>query len=259
MLEDVVDEQEHVLALAVAEVLGDGQRAERHACACARGLVHLAVHERGLGEDALAGGELGLLHLVVQVVAFARTLTHAREAGYAAMRLRDVVDELHDEHRLAHAGAAEQADLAALAVGREQVDDLDAGLEDLDLRALLDEGGSRFVNRVVLLGDDLGPRVHGLADHIQDASQRLIADRHRDGGACVLHGHTAHQTVGRVHRDRAHGAFTEVLRDLEHQVVLDRVDRRVGYAQRAEQLGQLAGRELHVHDRADDLRNGSTD
>ena len=44
-----------------------------------------------------------------------------------------------DEHGLADAGAAEQADLAALAVRGEQVDDLDAGLEDLDLRALLDE------------------------------------------------------------------------------------------------------------------------
>ena len=32
---------------------------------------------------------------------------------------------------LAHAGAAEEADLAALHVGLEQVDDLDAGLEHL--------------------------------------------------------------------------------------------------------------------------------
>jgi hypothetical protein len=39
---------------------------------------------------------------------------------------RDVVDELHDDHRLADAGAAEEPDLAALRVGREEVDDLDA-------------------------------------------------------------------------------------------------------------------------------------
>ena len=59
--------------------------------------------------------------------------------GHAAVRLGDVVDELQDEHGLADAGAAEEADLAALAVGGEQVDDLDAGLEDLDLGGLVDE------------------------------------------------------------------------------------------------------------------------
>jgi len=38
--------------------------------------------------------------------------------------LGDVVDELHDEHCLADAGAAKQADLAAALVRRQQVDDL---------------------------------------------------------------------------------------------------------------------------------------
>jgi hypothetical protein len=40
------------------------------------------------------------------------------------VRLGDVVDQLHDEHSLADAGAAEEADLAALLVRRKQVDDL---------------------------------------------------------------------------------------------------------------------------------------
>jgi hypothetical protein len=43
------------------------------------------------------------------------------------------MDQLLDQHRLADAGPAEEADLAALDVGRDQVDDLDARLEDLDL------------------------------------------------------------------------------------------------------------------------------
>jgi hypothetical protein len=42
----------------------------------------------------------------------------------------DVADQLLNQHGLAHAGAAEEADLAALLVGGEQVDDLDAGDED---------------------------------------------------------------------------------------------------------------------------------
>jgi hypothetical protein len=38
--------------------------------------------------------------------------------------------ELHDEHRLAHARAAEQPGLAAADEGAKQVDDLDAGFQD---------------------------------------------------------------------------------------------------------------------------------
>ena len=47
------------------------------------------------------------------------------------MVLGHVVDKLHDDDRLAHARAAEEADLAALEKGLDQVDDLDAGLEHL--------------------------------------------------------------------------------------------------------------------------------
>src|SRR5947209_4927116 len=58
----------------------------------------------------------------------------------AAVLLGEVVDQLLDEDGLADAGAAEEADLAALDVRGEQVDDLDPGLEDLDLRRQVLEG-----------------------------------------------------------------------------------------------------------------------
>ena len=78
------------------------------------GLVHLPVHERALGVARLRAelDHAALDHLVVQVVTLARALADAREHGETAVALRDVVDELHDEHRLADAGAAEEADLA---------------------------------------------------------------------------------------------------------------------------------------------------
>ena len=47
------------------------------------------------------------------------------------MGLGDIVDELGDEHGLADAGTAKQANLAALCVGSKQVNDFDAGLEHL--------------------------------------------------------------------------------------------------------------------------------
>ena len=63
----------------------------------------------------------------------------------------DVVDQLLDDDRLADAGAAEQADLAAAQVRLEQVDDLDAGLEHLQLGRLLLERRRRAVDRPALL------------------------------------------------------------------------------------------------------------
>jgi hypothetical protein len=75
---------------------------------------------------------------VIEVVAFAGPLADAGEHRVAAEQLGDVVDQFLDQNRLADAGAAEQADLAALGVGAQQVDDLDAGRQDFGLGRLLD-------------------------------------------------------------------------------------------------------------------------
>ena len=91
-------------------------------------------------------------HLPPEVVALAGALPHAGEDGVAAVLGGDVVDQLLDEHRLAHAGAAEQADLSAFGVGGQQVDDLDTGLEDVHHGALVLERGGLAVNRPLLAG-----------------------------------------------------------------------------------------------------------
>ena len=177
--EDVVDEEQHVLAL-VAEIFGDGEAGQADARPRPRRLVHLAVDERAFGALAAAL----LVHarfdeLVIEVVAFAGALADAGEHRIAAMGLGDVVDQLLDDHRLADAGAAEQADLAALGIGREQVDHLDAGGQDLRFRRLLDEFGRRLMDGALRLGRDRPGLVDGLADHVHDAAERLLADRHR--------------------------------------------------------------------------------
>ena len=78
-------------------------------------------------------------HLVIEVVAFAGTLADACEHRQAAVLLGDVVDELEHVDGLADAGAAEQADLAALGEGHEEVDDLDAGDQQILAARLLGE------------------------------------------------------------------------------------------------------------------------
>ena len=127
------------------------------------------------------------------------------------MLLGDVVDQLHDDHGLADAGAAEQADLAALGVGRQQVDHLDAGLEHLrGRRQVLDVRGVA-VDRPALLGLDRLAEVDRLAEQVEDAAQRRLPDRDGDRAAGVDDLGAARKAVRRVHRDRAHAVVAEVL------------------------------------------------
>jgi peptide chain release factor 1 len=95
--EDVVDEQQHVLLLHVAEVLRHRQRRQRDPQARARRLVHLAEHQCGLADD------LGLGHLGDEVVALTGALADAGEHRHAVVVARDAGDHLLDQHGLADA------------------------------------------------------------------------------------------------------------------------------------------------------------
>src|SRR5207237_459282 len=104
----------------------------------AGGLRHLAIDESGLGISGIARlNDTRLRHFQPQVIAFARTFADTGKDGIAAVILRDVVDEFHDDDGLADAGATEQTDLAALEEGLNEVDDFNAGLKHLGFRGLL--------------------------------------------------------------------------------------------------------------------------
>mmetsp|Transcript_1894 Transcript_1894/g.4937 ORF Transcript_1894/g.4937 Transcript_1894/m.4937 type:complete len:420 (+) Transcript_1894:579-1838(+) len=241
--EDVVHKQQHVLALEVTEVLGDGQAGERHAGAGTRGLVHLAVHQGALGLVRLVAelDHARLNHLVVQVVALAGALAHAGKHGETTVALGDVVDELHDEHGLADAGAAKQANLSAASVGRQQVHDLDAGHQHLLLCGLLIKRGRLTMNGQVRLGHDGAALIHGLANHVHDAAEGLTAHRHRDGRAGAPHSLAAGQALGGLHGNGAHGVLTGMLCHLEDEAHIVAL-----HLQRVHDLGHLAI-ELDVH------------
>ena len=70
-------------------------------------------------------------HLVVEIVSLARAFTDSREHRDPAVKLRDVVDQLHDDDGLADAGAPERTDLPALQERTNQIDHLDPGREHL--------------------------------------------------------------------------------------------------------------------------------
>ncbi|MCY1304057.1 hypothetical protein D9M70_537940 [compost metagenome] len=164
------------------------------------------------------------------------------------MGLGDVVDEFHHVHGLAHAGAAEQAHLAALGERAHQVDHLDAGFQQV-LRGrqfvvrgglAVDGGGQRLVDRTTL--------VDGCAQHVHDATQRRLAHGHGDGGLRVGHDQAAAQAVGRTQRNRADHAVAELLLDFERQCAAFELEGVVD-------LGHLVAREFHVDHSANTLND----
>ena len=186
---------------------------------------------------------------MIEIVAFAGTLADAGKHRVAAVRFRNVVDQFLNQNGLANAGATEQADLAALGVRRQEIDDLDAGDKNFRFGRLFGIGGRRLMDGAFAFRFDRPGFIDRLADHVHDAAKRARAYRHRDRNAGVGHFLTADQAFGGIHRNGAHGGFAEMLRDLEHQTVaavlrLERVEN-----------GRQMSFELHVDHGADDLRD----
>ena len=167
------------------------------------------------------------------------------------MLLGDVVDQLHDEHGLADARAAEQADLAALDVGGDQVDDLDAGLEHLGGAGLLVIGRRVAVDAPFFAGDGLRLVIDRAAEQVEHAAERLRTDGNLDARAGVERLDAAHHAVGRAHGDAAHRVVAELLRDLADELLAAFALDLYG----VEQVGQVAVRKPDVQNRADDLHN----
>ena len=210
--EDVVDEQQRVGAGLVAEILGHRQGRQRHAQPSAGRLVHLAEHHAGLIDDAAAGvADLGFLHFEPQARALAGSLADAGEHAEAAVGRRDAGDQLGENDRLAESGAAEQPGLAAAHERRQQVDDLDARLEQLGLRRKVAKRRRLAMNRPVFLGIHRAAAIDRVAGDVEHAAERRLADGHLHRAARIDAVLAAHQAVGAAQGDAPHAAAAQVL------------------------------------------------
>ena len=170
----------------------------------------------------------------------------------------NVVDQLHDDDRLADAGTPEEARLAALHIGGEQVDDLDPRLEDLRLGLEVVEARRQAMDRppldwLVVGACDRTLLVDRLAEDIENPAQRRLADGHRDGAPRVHDIHAPLHAVGRAHRHGANLGAADVLLHLGNQVDLAARFGLADKAQRVVDLRQMPRVELHVQHGSDDL------
>ena len=266
--EDVVDEEQHVLALLVTEVLGNSQSGQGNTGTGARGLVHLSVHQGDLGGLVLEGDDTTLNHLVVQIVALPGPLTDTGEHRETTVSLGDVVNQLHDKHSLADSGTAEETNLTSLTVGGEQVDNLDTSDKNLLLDGHLVEVGSLSVDGLTLVGGDGAPLVNRVANDVDDATKGLLAHRDGDGQTLVLNNITPgnigdnfnsvvkrmviklpDKTLGTVHGNGPDGVLSQVLGNLKDELGLPADD-----GESVEDLWEAIV-ELDVHDGTNDGDN----
>ena len=186
----------------------------------------MAEHKRHFGAFAdrfasiVLGNNASVEEFVIKVIALTRPLANASKHRNAAVALRDIVDEFLNKNRLANTSAAEQADLTALCVRREQIDHLNAGHKDRSIGGLVNERRGFCVDRRRHIRTDGAALVNGFANDIHDPAKRLGANRHRNLSACGNHFAAAGEAFGRIHRDGAHSVFAKMLSNFENQRLL---------------------------------------
>jgi len=248
--EDVVDEEQNVCACCIAELLGHGQAGQCDPRTRTGRLVHLAEAQGDLGVGQVFRRQnTGFDHFVVQVVALTGPLTNTREHRQTGVHFGDVVDQFHDQNGFANTSTAEEADLAAFGIGRQKINNLNAGHKHFGFSGLIREVRRARVDRAVFIRFDRAHFVNRLAGHVEDTAKCCGPNRNHDRTARVSHFLTANKPFGGIHRDCADGVFAEVLRNFENQTVAV-----VVCFQRVQNFGQVVV-ELHVHDGADHLRD----
>src|SRR5579883_882527 len=233
------------------------QTRQAHPQTRTRRLRHLPVHQGDLRfVPVLRIDYSRFLHFDPEIVAFARALANTRKYRHAAMLHGDIVDELLNNNRLADTCAAEQTDLSAAQIRLEQIDHFDTGLEHLEPRRLFFKCRRCAVNRRMVLRFDRPHVIDRLSQYVQHAPQRLLAHRNRDRRPQIVRFQAAHQSVRRLHCDRAHAALADVLRHFRRNIDLHRnVEAFAGHLDRVEQLRHVPFRKLDLDRRTRDLND----
>ncbi len=180
----------------------------------ARRLVHLTEDHHGAVQNPR------LLHGAVELLRLPAALADAAEQADAPIAPGHVVNDLGDEHGLAHAGAAEQTGLAAALERGQQIDGLDAGFEYVAGGDSLLQGQGLAVEGPLAVGLDVQISIDGLAGDIQHPAQQALAHRHPQGMPRITDGVASPEPAGGSERHRAHGLRVEMGLDLQDHALL---------------------------------------
>ena len=159
---------------------------------------------------------------------------------------RDVADQFHHVHRLAHARTAEQTHLAALGERADQINHLNAGFQQFIGCSEFVERRRFTVDRPAFFIAHRALLVDWVAQHIHNAAQRFNADWHGYRRACAGYGHTAPQAIGGAHGNRTYYAVPQLLLHFQRQV-------GAAHFQGIINSGQGFTRKLHVNHWTDNL------
>mmetsp|Transcript_22005 Transcript_22005/g.31929 ORF Transcript_22005/g.31929 Transcript_22005/m.31929 type:complete len:285 (+) Transcript_22005:634-1488(+) len=212
--EDIVDEKQHILSLLVSEVLGNGQTSKGHTSPGSWGLIHLAVHKGSLGSLSASFRDLddtSLNHLVVQIVTLSGTFTDASKHRVPSVVLSNVVDELHDDHGLAHTSTTKQTNLSSLGVGGQQVHHLDTGHQNLLGLTLLCKKRGCVMDGSLVFGFNWPPFVYRLADDIHNTTKGFWAHGNHNGFSSIIAALATNETLSTVHSNGSYNVLAQML------------------------------------------------
>ena len=175
------------------------------------------------------------------------------------MTLGNIVDQLHDEHRLTDTSTTEKSDLTTLHVRLQEVDDLDTSLQHLLVGGEILKLRSLAVDGVRSLHIERFHTIDRLTNDIHHTALDLIASRHGDRTSRTHCLQSTLQSVRVVHGNATHSVLANVLLHLDDEVAA------IGtlYAQCLIDFRQYLLRilalsvEINVDHRADNLRDMS--
>ncbi|MNX53632.1 hypothetical protein D3C86_843330 [compost metagenome] len=188
---------------------------------------------------------------MVEVVTLTSTLTHTGEHGITAVLDGDVTDQFHHVYGLAYTGTTEQTDFTAFGERANQVDNLDAGFQQVVAACLFSERRRWTVNAPTLFSSDWTCFVDRVAQNVHDPAQSRFTDRYGDGCARVDNVQTALQAFGGTHRNGTNHAVAQLLLNFQSG------PGRALYCQRVVDARYAVAWEFHVDNGADDLNDTS--
>ena len=191
--EDVINEEEHIFALLIAEIFSLCKTCQSNTGTRAWRLVHLAINQRHAAV-AFKVDHFGVDHFVIKIVTFTGPLTHTGKDRVSTEEFRDIVDQLLNKNGLANTRAAKEANLTAFCIGAKQIDHFDTCDKDFRLSRLVHKFWCRGMDWHAGSGFNRAALINRLTNNVHDAAKCFRANWHHDWLAKVSNLLATHKT-----------------------------------------------------------------